>query len=322
MNVRRALPLLLAPLLVLAAACGDDDDDASTATTAGAGETTTAAAGSAPTSGAGGAIVVGSADFPENQLLAQIYGQALATAGFDVDYQMSIGSREVYFKAIEAGEIDLLPEYTNSLLSFVLRRDDPNALPAATTVDEQVTELGTALPEGLEVLTPATAESKDVIACTKEAAEEHDLTDLSSLAAASQDIVIAAPPEFETRSPFGLEGFKQLYGAEFEEFTPLPVSAVGDALAAGQVDCGNLFSNMSIITTGGFVTLEDDKNTVPFEAVLPLVRTAVVDAELTSTLDNISRQLDTDVLKELMVKVEVDAAAPDVVAKDWLASLQ
>jgi osmoprotectant transport system substrate-binding protein len=315
---------LLAPLLVVAAAaCGGDDDDADNAATTVAGAETTAAAGSTPTSGGGGGtVVVGSADFPESQLLAQIYGQALAEAGFTVEYQMAIGSREVYFQAIENGEVDLVPEYTNSLLSFVVRRDDPDALPEATTIDEQVTELGTVLPEGLEVLPPSTAEDKDVIACTQEAADEHQLTDLSSLAAASADIVIAGPPEFETRSPFGLAGFEQLYDAQFKEFTPLQVSAVADALAAGQVDCGNLFSTMSIITTGGFVTLEDDKGTVPAEAVLPLVRTDVVDEQLSSTLDNVNRQLTTDVLKELMVEVEVDAAAPDVVAKDWLASLQ
>ncbi len=78
---------------------------------------------------------------------------------------------------------------------------------------------------------------------------------------------------------------------------------------------------MSIITTGGFVALKDDKNSVPNEAVLPLVRKDVVTPELESTLDNVNKQLDTDGLKALMVKIEVDAAAPDVVAKDWLATI-
>ena len=318
MNIRRTIPLLLAPLLVLAAACGDDDDSGS-ATTA-AGVTTTAASGASTPAG-GGTVVVGSADFPESQLLAQIYGQALAKAGFDVEYQLAIGAREVYFKAIESGEIDLVPEYTNSLLSFVLRLEDPNALPKATNVESQLTELAAALPPTLEVLTPSTAEDKDVISCTKEAADKYSLTDLTSLGAASKDITIGGPPEFETRSPFGIAGFKQVYGAEFKSFVPLQVSAVADALSAGQIDCGNLFSTMSVITTGGFVTLEDDKNTVPNEAVLPLVRKDIVTPELESTLDGINEGLDTDKLKELMVKIEVDAAAPDVVAKEYLDSL-
>ena len=172
MNIRRTIPLLLAPLLVLAAACGDDerrderraphppaarrrrqrgagchrrhrrrhDDGRIGATDGTAADTTTggSAASGDTAGGGGGAITVGSADFAESQLLAQIYGQALAEAGFDVDYQLGIGAREVYFEAIESGEIDLVPEYTDSLLSFVLRRDDPDASPEATNVEEQV----------------------------------------------------------------------------------------------------------------------------------------------------------------------------------------
>jgi osmoprotectant transport system substrate-binding protein len=350
-NIRRTVPLIVAPLLlVIAAACGGDDNDSASNTTAAAPATTaagasastpasttatsastagstatTAAAATTPVSGGtgtGGKIVVGSADFPESQLIAQIYGQALDGAGFDVSYQMAIGAREVYYKAIQSGEIDLVPEYTNSLLSYVLRLKDPNALPTAKNVDEQITALGEALPDGLEVLTPSTAEDKDVIACTAEAAQKYNLTDLSSLAAASKDITIGAPPEFETRSPFGIAGFKEVYGAEFKKFVPLSFAAVADALSAKQIDCGNLTSTSSVITTGGFVTLEDDKGAVQNEAVLPLVRTAVVTPELEAALANVNKQLNTDVLKQLMVKIEVDAAAPDVVAQQWLSSLE
>ena len=356
---RRSLSLLLPPLLVVAAACGEDEDDsAPEATTAPTADTTTATgeqtgttggdtdtttgeetgtttgepdattgdtdAGTGGTtggSGAGGSITVGSADFPESQLLAQIYGQQLAAAGFDVDYQLSIGAREVYFAAIESGEIDLVPEYTNSLLSFVLRQSDPEALPEATNVEEQVTDLGEALPEGLEVLTPSEAEDKDVIACTQEAADEHGLVTLTDLGEASGEITLGGPPEFETRSPAGIEGFREIYGAEFAEFVPLNIGGVADALAAGEIDCGNLFSTMSVIETGGFVVLEDDKGIVPNEAVLPLVRSEVVTADLEAALDEVNEALDTDTLKELMVRVEADAAAPDVVAEEWLATL-
>jgi osmoprotectant transport system substrate-binding protein len=328
-NIRRTIPLVLAPLLVLAAACGDDDDNSSSATTAAAvttvagRATTTAAPGaSTPTSGgAGGKIVVGSADFPESQVLAQIYGQALAKAGFDVDYQMAIGAREVYYKAIESGEIDLVPEYTNSLLTYLLRLKDPAAVSDAKNVEEQVADLGKELPDTLEVLTPSTAEDKDVIGCTADAAKKYNLTDLTSLGKASKDITIGAPPEFENRSPFGLVGLKNNYGAEFKSFVPLQFSAIADALSAGQIDCGNLLSTSSVIKSEGFVALKDDKNTVQNEAVLPLVRKAAVTPELESTLDGINASLDTEKLIEFNAKVDVDAAAPDVVAKEYLDSL-
>jgi osmoprotectant transport system substrate-binding protein len=300
-NIRRTLPLFLAPLLVVAAvACGDDDDSAGSSTN----------------------VTVGSSNFPESDLLAQIYGQALAANGFQVKYQPGIGAREVYYKAIVNGEIDLVPEFTNSILSYVIKQKDPSKSPTSKEIDAQVTELGKELPDTLEVLTPSTAEDRDVIACNPDAAKKYSLTNLTSLGKASKDITIAAPPEFKTRSPFGLVGFKENYGAEFKEFKPLAVAAVADALKAKQVDCGNLFSTMSVITTGGFTILDDDKNTVAHEAVLPLVRKAVVSDKMKSTLDNIDKQLNTDVLKQLMVKIEVDGAAPDVVAKDWLASLK
>jgi osmoprotectant transport system substrate-binding protein len=330
-NIRRKLPILLAPLLlVTAAACGDDDDDADTtaagsaaaATTAGTTGGTDAAPDSTGGGEAGGAITVGSADFSESQLLAQIYGQALAAAGFDVSYELAIGSREVYYSAIEDGEIDVVPEYTNSLLSFVVKAADPNATIEASNVEEQVAALGEALPEGLEVLTPSTAEDKDVIVCTAEAAEQYGLTNLSDLGANSAEIRLGAPPEFETRSPFGLVGFQEIYGAtEFKEFVPLAPGAVADALSSGAIDCGNLFSTVPVITTSGWVSLDDDKGAVPNEAVLPLVRSDVVTPELTAALDEVNAALDTDVLKELMVQVDGEAQAPETVAQEWLATL-
>ena len=125
-------------------------------------------------------------------MLAQIYGQALEAAGFDVSYEPGIGSREAYLGAIESGEIGLFPEYTGSLLAFI--SDEP---PTAGNVDEQVEALGEALPEGLEVLTPSSAEDKDTIVCTEEVVEEFGLTDLSSLFENSDNITLGAPPEFE-----------------------------------------------------------------------------------------------------------------------------
>lgn len=270
----------------------------------------------AGTAAAGGAFVVGSADFPESELLAQIYGQALEAAGFDVSYEPAIGSREAYYGAIENGEINLVPEYTNSLLTFILAPDKPTA----TNLDEQLAELGESLPEGLEVLTPSLAEDKDVIACTPEVAEEYGLTDLSSLAEASGDIKLGAPPEFETRTPFGLVGFQDILGAEFAEFVPLTYGDIPAALDSGAIDCGNVFSTSSVVTTAGWVVLEDDQALVPAENVLPLIRSEVATPEAIAALDEVSAALDTDILKDLVAQVEVDALGPDVVAADWLAT--
>lgn len=325
--------LSLAALLALTA-CGSDDDssDSTSAPTPTAGATTPDAdattPASAPADTAGAAtppsdvtVTVAAANFPESQVLAEVYALALEGAGISVERVDPIGSRETYYAAVESNEIQLVPEYTNSLLSFVLRQSDPNAKPEATTIDEQITELDAALPDTLAVGTPSTAEDKDVIVCSKAVADQYSLTDLSSLAAVADQITLGAPPEFEDRSPFGLAGLKDLYGAEFEEFVPLEIGAIADSINSGAIDCGNMFSTMSAITTNDFVPMEDDQHIVAAEAVLPLVNASVATPEVLAALDAVSATLTTDVLKALMVEVEVDKKAPNEVAKEYVDAL-
>ena len=269
------------------------------------------------TSGGGGEIVVGSADFPESALLAEIYGQALAAAGVDVSYELNIGSREAYITAITDGEVDLVPEYTGNLLAFLIAPEQPSAV----TVDDQVAALADALPDGLEVLTPSSAEDKDTIVCTQDVVDEHNLTDLSSLFAVADQITLGAPPEFETRTPFGLKGFTDIYDANFKEFVPLASADIKDALSGGQIDCGNIFSTDPAITTDGFVALDDDQNIGASQAIVPLIRSEVVTPEVTDALDQVDAALDTETLAGLVSEVVVDQRGPDEVAAEFLATM-
>src|SRR5205823_9476165 len=168
----------LAGIAVLGlAACGSDNSGSSGATTAAtsAAAASTTAAGSAVTD----SLTVGSANFPENVLLAEIYAGALEAKGAKITRKLNIGNRELYYKPISGGELDLMPEYTNSLLSFVERQKDPNAVPKAKTIDEQLTELKANLPDNLTVLKPSTAEDKDVIVCNKETSDKYGFKTLS-----------------------------------------------------------------------------------------------------------------------------------------------
>lgn len=315
----------LATVALLATACGSDDsgsdDTDAPATTAPAGESTapgSTVASDSTAPSAGGTITVGSADFTESQLLGEIYAQALEAKGFTVERQLNIGAREVYYSAIAGDEIQVVPDYTNSLLSFVLRQANPDALPTATDVAGQIAELGTALPAELKVLTPSAAEDKDTIVCNADAATEHSLTDLSSLFAVADQITLGAPAEFESRAPFGLAGFSE-QGATFEEFVPLAFAAIPDALAAGEIDCANMFSTDPAIASNDFVALDDDLKLVPNEAVLPLVRTSVADdATAVATLDAVSAALTTEGLTAMLQQVSGDAADPAVVAGQFL----
>jgi osmoprotectant transport system substrate-binding protein len=305
---RTRLAAAVAVLVLVAAACGDDDDDSAANDGAAAGDL------------AGQSLNVGSANFPESVLLAEIYAGALEADGADVTVTPNIGSREVYYAAIENGEIDLLPEYTNSLLSFVLRQDDPNATPQAGNVEEQVAELKDALPDNLTVLTPSTAEDKDVIVCNQETIDKYGFSDLSGLAKVSGDVTLGGPPEFAERSPFGIPGFQQFYGAEFAKFVPLEIGPpIVDALKANAINCGNLFSTDAAITQNNLTSLEDDKNIVPNEAVLPLINVDKATPEVTAVLDDVSAALDTEGLTELNSQVQAEGLAESEVAAQWLA---
>jgi osmoprotectant transport system substrate-binding protein len=341
-RIRTAAALVGVTVLGLAA-CGSDNSSSgssssaatsatTTATTAapggsstssaGSGATTTAAAGTSTPSAAnptGQSLTVGSANFPENVLLAEIYAQALEAKGAKISRKLNIGNRETYYKALTGGEIDLLPEYTNSLLSYVERLKDKNANPKATNVAEQVTELKANLPDNLTVLAASTAEDKDVIACNAQTAQKYSLKTLSDLAKVADQITLGGPPEFATRSPFGVPGLKSLYGATFKDFKPLEIGTpLVDAMNANAVQCGNLFSTMSVITTNNFVALDDDKNIVPNEAVLPLIAKAKATPEVTAVLASVDSKLDTEGLKKLMVEIEQDKKAEADVATEWV----
>ena len=311
----RTITALVGVAVLGLAACGSDNSGSSSSATTAAGTATTAG-GEAITD----SLTVGSANFPENVLLAEIYAGALEAKGATITRKLNIGNRETYYKAITGGELDLLPEYTNSLLSYVERLKDPNAVPKATNIEEQVTELTAALPDNLTVLPASTAEDKDVIVCNKQTTDKYGFKTLSDLAGKAGEITLGGPPEFATRSPFGIPGLKQLYNATFKSFVPLEIGPpLIDALNSNAVNCGNLFSTMSGITTNDFTALTDDKNIVPNEAVLPLISKAKATAAVAAVLAAVNSKLDTEGLKAMMVEIEVDKKAEVDVAKEWLA---
>src|SRR5262245_16729675 len=313
LHVRTVTALLGVALLGLAACGGDNSGSSGGGATTTAGATT--AAGATTTAGGGAGrinapLTVGSANFPENVLLAEIYAGALEAKGAKMSRKLNIGNRETYYKAISGGELDLMPEYTNSLLSFVERQKDPNAVPKAKNVTEQVAELKANLPANLTVLTPSTAEDKDVIVCNKATTDKYGFKTLSDLAAKSGEITLGGPPEFATRSPFGIPGLQQLYNANFKSFVPLEIGPpLVDALKANAVNCGNLFSTNSAINTNGFTALTDDKNIVPNEAVLPLINATKATPAVAAALAAVNQKLNTDGLVKMMVEIEVDKKA-------------
>jgi osmoprotectant transport system substrate-binding protein len=293
-----AVGILLAAVIPLAA-CGGSDNPLATAT-------------GSSTGAAGAGVTVGSADFPEAALLGELYAQALEAKGLTVKRQFNIGSRETYLKAITGGEVDVLPEYTGSLLNFY----DKNA--KVSQSDEVYAALQKAVPSGLTVLAKSAAEDKNSLVVTKETAAAWSLKAIPDLAAHQAELTIAAPPEFKTRQQ-GLVGLKSVYNIVPKEFRPLQSQAVVDALKNGQVKAANIFSTDPSIAANGFVVLDDPQSLFGSDNVVPLVRQGKADA-VKAALDAVSAKLDTPALADMVKQVVVDKKDKEAVAKAWLAS--
>ncbi|MFI5953692.1 ABC transporter substrate-binding protein [Cryptosporangium sp. NPDC051539] len=287
--------------LLALTACGGSDSDS----------------GDDPLSSGGGGneVVVGSANFPENVLLGEIYAQALEAKDVKVKRQLNIGAREVIYSQIEKGTLTVLPEYNGALLAYVDKTS------TATTKDEVDAALKAKLPSGLELLDPAAAEDKDSVAVTKETASKYNLKTLDDLKPVAKNMVMGGPPEFKTRVQ-GIVGLKDKYGVEFKSFRSLdvagPISV--SALKKGDVDAANLFTTDPAVPENGFIALEDPKGLFSAQNVTPLVYSKGVNDAAKGALNGVSAKLDTTTLADLVKQVVSDKKDPDVVAKAWLSS--
>jgi len=210
---------------------------------AGALATASALAGCA---GSGDTVVVGSQAYYSNEIVAEVYAQALEAEGFTVERNFQIGQRDAYIPALEAGEVDLFPEYTGNLLQFY----SPDTM--ATQTDEVYTELQSALPEQLSALAMSPATDQDSYNVTAEFAEANGLSAIGDLAGVSP-LILGGAPELEER-PYGPQGLLDTYGVDVE------FSATGevtlDALLAGEVQVANIYTGNPAIAAYGLVTLE------------------------------------------------------------------
>jgi osmoprotectant transport system substrate-binding protein len=268
--------------------------------------------GSTGSSSGGGSITVGSADFSESQVLGEIYAGAIKAKGVSVTTKPNIGSRDVYIKALQDGSIDIVPEYTGSLLTFLkgtAPSQDPDAVYSA---------LKSTLPPTLVVLDKSTAEDKNSMVVTKDTAAKFSLKSIADLAAHQADITVAAPPEFQTRQQ-GLVGLKSEYAFTPANFLPLKGAAIVNALTNNQAQAANIFSTDPSISSNGFVTLDDPKLLFGSDNVVPLARKDKVNDTITAALNAVSAKIDTATLTDLVKQVDVDKKDASAVAKDFLS---
>ena len=271
--------------------------------------------GSNPLSGsASKTVVIGSANFPENELLAQIYSTALTAKGIKVTNKFNIGAREVYYPEIKKGAVTIIPEYNGALLTTSV---DTTSTAASTQAVDAALKSG--LPSTLEILNPSSAQDKDSVTVTQKFANAHHLTSIAQLKPLASSMVFGGPPEFQTRSD-GLPGLKKNYGLTFKKFDALdesgPITLA--ALTDGKVQAADVFTTTPQIITDHLVSLADPKNNFAAQNVLPLVYKPAMNSTIVNTLNAISSKLTTAALLQMDKAIVVDHANYTTVATAWL----
>lgn len=275
----------------------------------------------APAGGGGGSssapsdtIVVGSANFQENVVLADIYAGALKAKGVKVSTKLNIGSREAYIPALKDGSIDLIPEYSGVLLQYF----DKGA--TAVSSDDVFAGLQKSVPQPLTVLEQSKAEDKDSIVVTKDTAAKYNLKSIADLAAVANKLTLGAPPEFQTRTD-GVPGLQKTYSVTFKTFKKLDAGGplTENALKNGQIDAGDIFTTDPLIAKNGWVVLEDPKNLYTAQNVLPLVNSSKASDTVKSALNAVSAKLTTDDLVKLNEQVSLEKKDAAAVAQQWLS---
>ena len=253
-------------------------------------------------------IVVGSQAYYSNEIIAEIYAQALESAGYEVKRKFQIGQRDAYLPELESGAVDLFPEYTGNLLQFYA----PDTM--ATQADEVYDELQSALPEGLTALAMSPATDQDSYNVTADFAAENNLVSIADLAGI-EGLVLGGAPELEER-PYGPAGLLETYGVVvgFDATGDITV----DALVEGVISLANVYSGDPRIAEFGLVTLADPEGLFLASNVVPIASSDVA-AELASIIDPISLALTPEALVALNLQSIKDQLSAADIAAAWLA---
>jgi osmoprotectant transport system substrate-binding protein len=270
-----------------------------------------------PSAGApapGDTIKIGSANFSESTLLATIYADALQAKGVKVDQTPPLGSRETYIPALKDGSIDLIPEYTGTLLQYL----NPQA--TESSADDVYAALKKTVPAPLTVLDKSAAEDKDAVVVSKAVADRYNAKSIADLAPHCGELVFGGPSEFETR-PDGIPGIKKTYNCAFKSYLSLDTGPVTvKAVTDNTVQAADIFTTNPAIEENNLVALEDPKNNFAAQNVVPLINSAKASDQVKQVLNAISAKLTTAALVDLNRQLNAPHK-PDssTVAKAWLS---
>ncbi|MEA2200429.1 MAG: osmoprotectant transport system substrate-binding protein [Solirubrobacteraceae bacterium] len=313
-----SIALALSALTVGLAACGSSkksSSSSSSATTASQ-SAATPAASSGPGVGKP-AVTIGSKNFTEENILGQLYAQALAAKGYKVNLKENVGSSEIIYKAFTSGQIQMYPEYTGVYLSAVAGQ---TTLPTSATAAYQQAK-AFAEKHGATLLNFTPFFDSNALATLPAYASAHSLASIADLKPLGRGVKLGGPPEFATRFQ-GLPGIKKEYGAN-PTFVPIAIELSYKALEGGQVNVQNVFTTDGQLLGGKFKLLADPKHVFGFQNVAPVVKQSVLTAEgpaFTETLNKVSSLLTIKAIQQMNAAVSIDKQSATNVAHQFLAA--
>jgi osmoprotectant transport system substrate-binding protein len=331
-----ALAMLVAALslAVFVSACGGSSSSSSSSesseTTAETTESTETTAGE-ESAGGGAAITadpanekvsltIGSKNFPEQEILGEIYAQALSAAGYKVKSDLSLGSETVALKAVESGAVSGYPEYASTALTSFFGLE-PEEVPSDAT---EAWEKANAefQKKGLEAFAPTPFASANAVGLLKSTAEKYNLKTISDLEGVSEKLTLYGSPECRQRIDC-LAGLEKLYGLKFKQFKPVDISLRYTVLDKGQADLSILFTTDPQLSAdkNKYVILEDDKKVFPAGNVIFVTKKKVAEEagpDYEKTILDVQKGLTLEVVQELDARVELEKQTPKEAAAAYL----
>ncbi len=262
------------------------------------------------------AVVIGDKNFAEENILGALYAQALKAQGYSVTLKDNIGTSEITWKALVAGQINLYPEYTGTLLSAIAGvTKNPTSATAAYTEAAAY-----ASKHGFTLLKATPFYDSDALAALAGYAKANHLTTISDLKKLGTKVILGAAPEFATRFE-GLLGLKQDYGID-PTFKPIGIGLSYTALDSGKVDVQDVFTtDGQLATPGKYVILTDPKHVFGYQNVAPVVSTKLLAKEgpaFAATLNKVDALLTFNAMQQLNKAVSIDQQTPAAVAAAFL----
>ena len=272
-----------------------------------------------PACGSRNTIAVGSKNFTESIIIAEIYAQTLERAGLPVQRRLNLGSTQITMAAMAREQIDIYPEYTGTALISVLHHA-PIADPAKcyAFVRDAFARL-----YGIIWLDPSPMNNSQGLATTAQIAKRYHLRTLSDLAPITHRLRLATIPEFVTR-PDGLPGLQRVYGGfHFASVRTYDISLKYEALLQGSADIATAFTTDGAIASNHLVVLDDNKHLWPAYNVAPLVskRALAREPRIAPALNTISPKITTEAARSMNYQVEAQGRDPADVAATFLKGL-